>query len=185
MMELAFGLKFGGGEEDDGPAVGHRNGGGTHDHDSAGKCMPKAAATAGGCCCAPGQSCDPTPSSKPAAASVSVEEDPMDEDGGEEAREAKRAKAEAVKEKEAGNEAYKKKDFDVALKHYNRAMELDPTDLSYMTNRSAVYFETKQFDACIADCDLAVEKGREVRADYKLIAKALARKASALVQLGR
>ncbi len=52
-------------------------------------------------------------------------------------------------------------------------------------NRSAVYFETKQFDECIADCDQAVDKGRETRADFKIIAKALARKASALVQLGR
>ncbi len=76
-------------------------------------------------------------------------------------------------------------DFEVAIQHYNKAMELDPTDVSFLTNRSAVYFETKQFDSCIEDCDQAVERGREVRADFKIIAKALARKGSALVQLGR
>jgi stress-induced-phosphoprotein 1 len=48
-----------------------------------------------------------------------------------------------------------------------------------------VYFETKQFEQCMEDCDQAVERGREVRADFKIIAKALARKGSALAQLGR
>jgi stress-induced-phosphoprotein 1 len=51
-----------------------------------------------------------------------------------------------------------------------------------LAGRSAVYFETKQFDACIADCDEAIQRGRDLRADYKIIAKALTRKGSALVQ---
>jgi stress-induced-phosphoprotein 1 len=37
----------------------------------------------------------------------------------------------------------------------------------------------------MADCDTAVERGRELRADYKLIAKAMTRKASALVKMDR
>jgi stress-induced-phosphoprotein 1 len=50
-------------------------------------------------------------------------------------------KAEAVKEKNAGNAAYKKKDFDVAIQHYTKAIELDDEDISYITNRAAVYLE--------------------------------------------
>ena len=99
-----------------------------------------------------------------------------------EEREKKKHKAEAVKEKEAGNEAYKKKDFEAAISHYNRAIVLDDTDISFITNRAAVFFETKEFDRCIEDCDKAVERGREVRADFKLLAKAMTRKGSALVQ---
>jgi stress-induced-phosphoprotein 1 len=53
---------------------------------------------------------------------------------------------------------------------------------AYCTCRAAVYFESGQYDQCMADCDKAVERGRELRADYKLIAKAMARKASALVK---
>jgi hypothetical protein len=48
-----------------------------------------------------------------------------------------------------------------------------------------VYYETGQYDKCMEDCDLAVERGRELRADFKLIAKAMARKGSALVKLDR
>ena len=49
-------------------------------------------------------------------------------------------------------------------------------------NRAAVHFEKGSFDECIADCDKAVERGRELRADYKLVAKALTRKGNALVK---
>jgi stress-induced-phosphoprotein 1 len=36
------------------------------------------------------------------------------------------------------------------------------------------------YSGCAADCDKAVERGRELRADYKIIARALARKGNAL-----
>jgi hypothetical protein len=45
---------------------------------------------------------------------------------------------------------------------------LDSSDISFMTNRAAVYLEMGKFQECIADCDAAVEKGRELRADYKV-----------------
>ena len=42
----------------------------------------------------------------------------------------------AKAEKELGNAAYKKKDFDTALQHYGKAIELDPRDITYRTNRA-------------------------------------------------
>jgi stress-induced-phosphoprotein 1 len=39
-----------------------------------------------------------------------------------------------LKEKELGNQAYKKKDFEGALKHYNKAVELDGGDITYLNN---------------------------------------------------
>lgn len=59
----------------------------------------------------------------------------------EEEKEAKERKAQALKEKEAGNAAYKKKDFDTAIQHYTKAMELDDEDISYILNRAATYLE--------------------------------------------
>lgn len=90
----------------------------------------------------------------------------------------------AKKEKEAGNAAYKKKDFETALTHYNKAIEHDPTDIAFYSNIAAVYFEKKDFRRCIVECEKAVEMGRENRADYKLIAKALSRAGSSYRKLG-
>ncbi|XP_076239622.1 stress-induced phosphoprotein 1 [Calliopsis andreniformis] len=84
-------------------------------------------------------------------------------------------KREALTEKQLGNEAYKKKNFEEALAHYNRAVELDPTEIIYLLNIAAVYFEQKEYDKCIAHCEKAIEVGRENRADFKLIAKAFTR----------
>jgi stress-induced-phosphoprotein 1 len=112
---------------------------------------------------------------------ATTEDEAMTEEEWEEVNRQK----EAQKEKEAGNEAYKKREFDQAIGHYDRAMALYDKDVSFLTNRAAVYFEMQDYAKCIADCDQAVEKGREMRTDFKLIARALARKANALVKLGQ
>lgn len=41
-----------------------------------------------------------------------------------------------MKEKELGNAAYKKKEFEAALSHYNKAIELDPTDMTFLNNKA-------------------------------------------------
>nr|QKY15294.1 heat shock protein STi (STI) [Polytomella parva] len=94
-------------------------------------------------------------------------------------------KAEAAKEKELGNAAYKAKKFEDAIAHYNKALELYDGDVSFLTNRAAVYFEMGQFEEVVKDCDTAVNVGRDLRADYKLIARALTRKGNALMKLDR
>lgn len=88
----------------------------------------------------------------------------------------------AEAEKEKGNDAYKKKDFEAALNHYNKATELDPKNMTYYTNRAAVYFEQKRWDDCLKECEQAIEVGRENKADYKFIAKAYARMANVKTQ---
>lgn len=88
--------------------------------------------------------------------------------------------AAAQEEKALGNAAYKKKDFDVAVVHYEKAIGMDPTEITFRSNLAAVRFEQKNYDECVDICDKAIEIGRENRADFKLIAKAYARKANAL-----
>lgn len=81
----------------------------------------------------------------------------------------------AEEEKDLGNEAYKKKDFDKAISHYEKAAEHDPTNITYLTNKAAVYFEQNKITECVELCEKAIEIGRENKADYTLIAKAYAR----------
>ena len=71
------------------------------------------------------------------------------------------------------------------MSHYDRALELYGDDITFLTNRAAVYFEMGRYDDAVADCDAALDKGRELRVDFKLLARALARKGNALVKLDR
>ncbi|KZV40986.1 hsp70-Hsp90 organizing protein 2 [Dorcoceras hygrometricum] len=107
------------------------------------------------------------------------EPEPMEE------KEKKETKAQAQKEKENGNAAYKKKDFETAIQHYSKAIDLDDEDISFLTNRAAVYLEIGKYEDCIKDCDKAVERGRELRSDYKMVARALTRKGTALVKMSK
>jgi stress-induced-phosphoprotein 1 len=125
------------------------------------------------------------PESTKRAAVPEPEPEPEPMEVPEEAKTAKERKADAQKEKEKGNAAYKKKDFETAISHYTKAMELDDEDISYITNRAAVYLEMGKYDECIKDCDKAVERGRELRSDFKMIARALTRKGTALMKLAK
>ncbi|XP_022759056.1 hsp70-Hsp90 organizing protein 3-like [Durio zibethinus] len=129
----------------------------------------------------------PPPPSQPAKEEVKKPE-PMPEPEPMEITEEKgkmEKKEKALKEKEAGNAAYKRKDFETAIQHYTKAMELDDEDISYITNRAAVYLEMGKYEDCIKDCDKAVERCRELRSDFKMIAKALTRKGTALVKMAK
>ncbi|XP_051218444.1 hsp70-Hsp90 organizing protein [Lolium perenne] len=127
----------------------------------------------------------PPPSPKQQPEDKPREPEPEPVEMTDEEKERKEKKAAAQKEKEAGNAAYKKKDFETAIQHYTKAMELDDEDISYLTNRAAVYLEMGQYDECIKDCDVAVERGRELRADFKMISRALTRKGTALAKLAK
>ncbi|KAK3144127.1 hypothetical protein QOZ80_4AG0309120 [Eleusine coracana subsp. coracana] len=131
------------------------------------------------------QSTPPPPKQQPEAKAREPEPEPEPMEITEDEKERKERKAAAQKEKEAGNAAYKKKDFETAIQHYTKAMELDDEDISYITNRAAVYLEMGKYDECIKDCDKAVERGRELHTDFKMIARALTRKGTALAKLAK
>lgn len=109
-------------------------------------------------------------SSKPPPPAPQEDVEMADEDDEEAA-----AKKEALELKKVGGEAYKKKDFDEAAKNFEKAWDVWPGDITFLTNLGAVYFEQAEYDKCIETCEKAVEEGRSIRADYKLVAKALGR----------
>ena len=116
------------------------------------------------------------PVSKPVSKPKATEE--VSEEVSEEVRR-------SLEEKEKGNAAYKAKDFDTAIAHYDAAIALDPSNVSFITNKAAVKFEQGRYDECIKDCETAIEKGRELRADYKLIARAMTRIGNSQVKQGK
>ncbi|KAG2012165.1 DnaJ protein [Coprinopsis cinerea AmutBmut pab1-1] len=80
----------------------------------------------------------PTPSSTPAP---SKPQDPI--------------KA-AEKVKEEGNVKFKAKNYDDAVDLYSEAIDLNPQEPSYWTNRAAAYMALKRFRPALADCQQAL-----------------------------
>eukprot|EP00069_Balaena_mysticetus_P013662 bmy_01505T0 len=74
------------------------------------------------------------------------------------------SKKQALKGKELGNDACKKKDSDATLKLYDRATGLDPTNMTFMTNQAAVYIEKGNYSEFRELFEKAIEVGEE---DYR------------------
>lgn len=111
------------------------------------------------------------------------EPEPIVEEEDEETKAAKEGKVKADEEKALGNKAYKARSFDEAIAHYTRAYELHK-DITYLTNKAAAHYEAGSFDLAIQACQEAIDQGREVRADFKIIAKAFARIGSSYEKQG-
>ena len=123
------------------------------------------------------------PSSRKPEPKKAPEPEPEPEELDEEALEKKKAKAEADKEKALGTESYKKRDFDEAIAHYTKAWELFK-DITYLNNLGAAHYEKGEYEKCVEACDKAIEEGREIYADFKVIAKSYARIGTAYEKLG-
>jgi stress-induced-phosphoprotein 1 len=124
---------------------------------------------------------EPKPASKPEPKKAPEPEPEPELDEEELAK--KKAKEEADKEKALGTENYKKRNFDEAIKHYSAAWDLHK-DITYLNNLGAAYFEKGDYQACIDACTKAIEEGRAIYADFKMIAKSYARIGSAYEKLG-
>lgn len=120
----------------------------------------------------------PTPAAQP---------EPMEEDLShlsEEEQKKKENQKAAVKAKEKGNSLYKSKKFDEALAAYDEAIALDPTNMTFVSNKAAVFFTSKRYDECIEACKEAVEVGQANRAPYEDRGKAFTRCAKAYQKKG-
>lgn len=122
----------------------------------------------------PAASTSKTPAPAPAPAPTPAPEPEDVEMTSEDAEEAK-AKADALAAKAQGAEHYKAQRFSEAAECFKKAWDLWPKDITFLGNLGASYLEAKEYDQCIATCELAVEEGRGLRADYKIIAKIFGR----------
>lgn len=125
----------------------------------------------------------PMPDARPSKPEPAKAPEPEPEPEDEEAVAQKKAKEEADKEKVLGTENYKKRQFDAAIEHYSKAWELYK-DITYLNNLGAAKFEKGDYEGAIEACKQAVEHGREVFADFKLIAKAFGRIGTSYEKMG-
>jgi tetratricopeptide (TPR) repeat protein len=58
----------------------------------------------------------------------------------------------ALAEKDLGNQAYKKREFETALTHYNKAYELDNTNITFLTNKAG----KKYLNILYLKCELTI-----------------------------
>lgn len=132
----------------------------------------------------PPTSPNPAASTSKPSASTAAYDSPMQDV--EEDDEDARSKKEAEAAKKAGSEAYKKRDWDEAAKLFEKAWDIWPKDIVFLTNLSgasyllvrstgitsygatAVYFEQGNYDKAIETCEKAVEEGRSVCTDISL-----------------
>jgi len=84
----------------------------------------------------------------------------------------------ALAEKKIGNAAYSKKEWDLAITHYTNAIELDATNHTFFSNRSACYAGKGDFLNSLADADQVISLKPE-------FVKGYTRKALALRKLDR
>ncbi|XP_050072704.1 RNA polymerase II-associated protein 3 [Anopheles maculipalpis] len=66
-------------------------------------------------------------------------------------------KQEADKYKELGNKHLARKDFEKAERSYSKAIALFGEEAIYYTNRSLCYWNLKDYDKCLADCNKAIQ----------------------------
>jgi len=57
--------------------------------------------------------------------------------------------------KDLGNQAYQKKDLQLALQYYTEAISKKEHEI-YYSNRAQVYIDLKRFEEAIEDCDKAI-----------------------------
>lgn len=112
---------------------------------------------------------------QPAAAQKKAEQEAKVEAAAAEKKEADAAREASDAKKDEGTKLYKAKKFDEAIAVYTAAHELDESNIACLTNRAAAHMGKKDYAACIADCELAVDVGRRHRAPFSAIARCFER----------
>eukprot|EP00922_Rhytidocystis_sp_ex-Travisia-forbesii_P039415 GHVS01058602.1.p1 GENE.GHVS01058602.1~~GHVS01058602.1.p1 ORF type:complete len:567 (-),score=104.88 GHVS01058602.1:102-1802(-) len=92
---------------------------------------------------------------------------------------------EADEWKDKGNVLYKQREFKEALEAYDKAIEINPADISYHSNKGAVYIEMGEYDQCIEECEKALSKRNEMKATFSKVAKVYIRMAACYERQGR
>ena len=79
------------------------------------------------------------------------------------------SEAAADEKKQAGNEALKKKDYDMAIQLYSEALQFSangPNSHIYYANRAAAYCHLQDYKHAVSDCEAAIRKNSSYTKAY-------------------
>lgn len=81
--------------------------------------------------------------------------------------------AQATQHKNTGNIAFQSGDFTTAINEFTKAIELNPNDHVFYSNRSGAYASLKQYDAALSDAQKCIELNNKFIKGYGRAATAL------------
>ena len=85
----------------------------------------------------------------------------------------------AEEEKNLGNKAYKARQFQKAIEHYDKAISIKSTQVLYYNNKAAVFIELNDYQGAMNTVDTALKVYTEAEVkDFVKLAKLFARKAA-------
>eukprot|EP00409_Alexandrium_fundyense_P002355 CAMPEP_0185903958 /NCGR_PEP_ID=MMETSP0196C-20130402/3248_1 /TAXON_ID=2932 /ORGANISM="Alexandrium fundyense, Strain CCMP1719" /LENGTH=100 /DNA_ID=CAMNT_0028623133 /DNA_START=90 /DNA_END=388 /DNA_ORIENTATION=+ len=80
---------------------------------------------------------------------------------------------EAEEYKKRGNDAFKERKWDEAIKQYNKAIALDPTNAAYYSNRSGAWSSKSNHESALADANKCLSQDPQFVKGYARKGKAL------------
>mmetsp|Transcript_35882 Transcript_35882/g.78576 ORF Transcript_35882/g.78576 Transcript_35882/m.78576 type:complete len:462 (+) Transcript_35882:85-1470(+) len=83
------------------------------------------------------------------------------------------ANAEAEEYKKKGNDAFKERNWDEAIKQYNKAIALDPNNAAYYSNRAGAWSSKGKHESALADANKCLAQDRNFVKGYARKGKAL------------
>ncbi len=94
--------------------------------------------------------------------------------------------------KEKGDSFFRRGNYEAAVNAYTEAIRLDPSNLTYFSNRAACFLQMQHYARCVSDCDHVIntvqgEKRDELKLSEKgaaVLVKVLARRGTAHFKCG-
>ena len=77
----------------------------------------------------------------------------------------------AEKQRKIGRRAYKKKEFEKAISHFEKAIELNPKEVTFPYRLAETKFEQGKYSECVEYCSRAIKVGKENKGSVRMVAR--------------
>ena len=91
----------------------------------------------------------------------------------------------AERERKRGRRAYKKKDYEKAATHFQKAIDLNSKEIAYHFRLAQVMCELKKYEECIYICSGAIKVGKDNKGSVKQVAASMVLRGRAMKEQGK